>query len=214
MKKSAIVVIFLLLFSLNVNAEKFPDTKYKNINVKDKITYNPENDFWSKKINKGSDYYIKTKGFGDFYDYLDSNKNFVFTTNCEYEFIYKNNLIGYSNKDLKFYDITYINGGISKRELTKEEIQKIFPEYTVICLSEFSKTTNAYKLKKHIGALKILLINDSEDIFENYKFTSGNAKFERYDLNGFLTVNKPGMIQFAKTEENSQLSKWYVLLIR
>ena len=208
----AIMCLYLLIIA--ANAAEFPDLKYKNIGIKDKISYDPVTDTWSNKINKrNGNYFVKTKGFGNFYDYNDSHGNFAFSTDCEYEFIYNKNLIGYSNKNLKFYYITYINGGIGKRELTKEEVEILFPEYKVITLSDFSESTSALKLKKHLGDLKILLLNDSDKTFDNYKFSSGNAKFNRYSLRGFLTVTKQGMIQFSGGT-TSEKDPMYILLIR
>ena len=145
---------------------------------------------------------------------MDSQKDFAFTTNCEYEFIYKDSLIGYSSRDLKFYRITLSGGTLSKLPLSKEEVQNIFPSYKVISLSEFSKKTNSYKIKKRIGDLKIILFNDSDKTFENYSFTSGNAKFEQYDLKGFITVSKPGMIQFSGLNDSLSDNNWYMLLVR
>ena len=206
---------FILLFGLSVCAQNFPDIKYKNIGNKDKIYYDPASDNWTNKFDKKTDnYFIKTKGFGDFYDYLYPNKNFAFSTNCEYEFLYKGNLIGYSNRDLKFYDIKFINDGISKRELTKDEIQEILPNYHIICLSEFSQKTNSYKIKKHLGNLKILLVNDTDNTYDNFSFSSGNANFHTYALRGFITITKPGMIQFAKNDSHINDKDWYVLLVR
>ncbi len=215
MKKLFLSLLFVFIFAeLSVFAEKMPNLKYKNIGDKDKISYDVQTDTWSHKIDKkNKNYFIKTKGFGEFYDYLDSSKNFAFSTNCEYEFIYNNSLIGYSNKDMKFYDISYTNGGVGKRALSKEEVEKIFPDYELISLSDFSNLTNSKKVKKGFGDLKIILFNDTDKTFENYKFTSGNAKFEQYDLRGFLTVTKHGMIQFAPLEE-SENSIWYVILVR
>ena len=214
MKKIIFSLIFCLIFTSNVFAENFPDLKYKNIKNREKISYNSELNLWTKKIDKKSgNYYIKTKGFGSFYDYLDSNKNFAFSTNCEYEFIYNDSLIGYSNRDMKFYDITYINGGLSKRALTKEEVEKIFPDYKVIEFSDFSEKTNSLKIKKGFGDLKIILLNDTDNPFDEFTFTSGNAQFEQYDLRGFLTVSKHGMIQFSKNGISND-NLWYVLLIR
>ena len=214
MKKIILSFCLCLAFILTAHANNFPDTKHKNIGNKEKISYDSVTDTWSKKIDKKSgNYYIKTKGFGDFYDYNDSNGNFAFTTDCEYEFISNNNLIGYSNKDMKFYYITYINGGIAKRELSTEEVKKLFPEYTVITLSQFSQNTYSYKIKKHFGDLKILLLNDSDKTYDNYKFSSGNAKYEQYSLRGFLSVSKQGMIQFSG-KETTKDNPMYVLLVR
>lgn len=214
MKK--IFVCFLIMFGAAalVNASNMPNLKYKNISTKDKITYNIETNLWSKTTNKkSSNYFFKTKGFGDFYDYLDSEQNFAFSTNCEYEFIYNGSLIGYSNRDLKFYEILYDNKTIGKRALTKEEIEAMLPDYKIISLSDFSSKTNSLKIKKRSGALKILLFNDTDMSFDDYIFTSGNSKFEQYDLRGFLTVYSQGMIQFSKFGEMND-KNWYVLLIR
>ena len=214
MKRIVLTFLLSLAVVLSVNAKNMPDVKYKNIGNKDKISYNSETNVWSKKVDKKQgNYFIKTKGFGDFYDYLDSDKNFAFSTNCEYEFIYNNSLIGYSNREMKFYDITYINGGLSKRVLNKEEVESIFSDYKVVALSEFSSLTNSLKIKKHLSDLKLILLNDTDKTFDTYTFTSGNAKFEQYDLRGFLMVKSTGMIQFSRLGEHDD-KLWYVLLIR
>ena len=215
MKKIFIALImFFFIATASVFADNMPNLKYKNIKNNEKISYNLETGVWSKKIDKKQgNYFIKTKGFGDFYDYLNQNKDFAFSTNCEYEFIYNDQLIGYSNTDMKFYDITYINGGLNKRALSKDEVEKIFPEYRVITFNEFSPLTNSLKIKKHIPDIKIILYNNTNRTFDNYTYTSGNAKFEKYDLRGFLTISTPGMIQFSRVKENDN-KNWYVLMIR
>lgn len=200
---------------MSANANNFPDIKYKNIKYKGKISYNSETNTWSNAINKNADnYFTKVKGFGDAYDYEDKDRNFAFSTDCEYEFIYNGSLIGYSNRDLKFYDITYANGGISKRPLTIDEIQAILPDYNIITLSQFSKNTNAFKIKKHVGDLKILLYNDTDNTFSGYSFYSGNAKFKHFLLKGFIVVQHPGMIQFSDLGSHSYEKPCYVLLVR
>ena len=214
MKK--IFLCFLLIFGfINIAAaNNFPSLKYKNISVKDKISYDIQTNVWSKKIDKqNKNYFVKVKGFGDFYDYLDANKNFAFTTGCEYEFIYNDSLIGYSNADMKFYEIIFNYNTTGKRALTKEEVQAILPDYKIISLSEFSPKTNAIKIKKGMTSLKIFLFNDTDNSFANYNFNSGNSKFEQYDLRGFLTVQTPGMIQFSRMGEQDS-SNWYVILVR
>lgn len=213
--KKVFCVILAIFFTAAVNADNLHNLKHKNIKLKDKIYYDLQNDYWYSKADSAKLYkFTKTKGFGDFYDYVDENKNFAFTTDCEYEFIYNGNFIGYSNKNLKFYNMSYLNGRISKRELSKEEIQKLFPEYNIIGLSEFSNKTNSYKIKKHLHDLNIILINDINKTFDKYSFSSGNARFTQYPLKSFLTVTKPGMIQFSGEGIRSNDNPWYVLLVR
>lgn len=214
MKKIFITFLIMFCTMIYVHASNMPDLKYKNIGIKEKITYDITTNVWSKKSDrKNSNYFVKTKGFGDFYDYLDSNKDFAFTTNCEYEFIHNGSLIGYSNRDMKFYEILFDNKTVGKRALSKEEVEAILPEYKVVSLSEFSPKTNSIKLKKNFSAIKIFLYNDTDNTFDGYTFTSGNSKFEQYDLRGFLTVYKSGMVQFSNLEELDD-KNWYVLLIR
>lgn len=213
MKKFLLSILCFYVFN-SVNAANMPDLPYKNIKIKEKIFYNQTSETWSKKADKKSDnYYTKTNGFGNFYDYVDSNKNFVFSTNCEYEFIYKGNLIGYSNSNMKFYNITYKDNQLKKTELSKEEVETIFPDYKIITCSDFSTKTNSLKIKKEFGNLKIILLNDTNNTFDKYTFTSGNAHFKKYDLKGFLTVTKPGMVQFANFQESNK-NLWFVILVR
>ena len=76
---------------------------YKNIKEEDKIKLN--NDVWTNKISRrDSDYFVKivSDGTGSYSEFYNSDGTFAFTTGCQYEFLYKGDLIGYSNQDLKF----------------------------------------------------------------------------------------------------------------
>ena len=212
--KRLLVSIFLLMFLSPVFAGEIPGFKYKDIGLKSKISYNPSTNKWSNHVNKGDIYFTKTNGFGKYFDYLDSNKSFAFSTDCEYEFIANGFLIGYSNKDLKFYSFSLINGKLLKVELSQDEMQALLPEYKVIKISEFSPNTNSVKIKKDWSSLKILLVNDTDKNFYNYTFTSGNAEIETYPMSGLLKISSPGMIQFSCTSGNSSENPWYIILVR
>ena len=121
MKRFLLILCIFITFCASIEAANMPNLKYKNIGIKDKIYFNSDTNIWSNKANKKTTtFYTKVKGFGDFFDYLDNEKNYAFSTNCEYEFIYNNKLIGYSNLDMKFYDIGFVNGVLTKNELSKE----------------------------------------------------------------------------------------------
>ncbi len=215
MKKIVLSIFMLVFMNLCVMAQNYPDIRYRNIKVRDNIAYNQTTHEWSYTVNKkNSLYFTKVKGFGSTFDYLDPNKNFAFTTDCEYEFIYNGHLFGYSNKDLRFYEIEYENGKIYKRILEKEEVQNLLPNYTIISISDFSKNTNSYKLKKHFGELKIFIYNDTSKSLEGYKFASGNSKIQKFNLTGFLHVDKSGMIEFSANGVYSSEKPCYVILVR
>ena len=50
--------------------------------------------------------------------------------------------------------------------------------------------------------------------FYHYSFSSGNAKFKTYPLEGFIEVTQKGMIQFSHFGENSENFPWFILLVR
>ena len=213
--RKILYILFVLCFSLSVYAEDLASIPYKNIEEEGKIKY--VNDVWSSDVSrKDSDYLIKfiSTGTGNFSEFYRSDGSFAFTTGCQYEFIYKGDLIGYSNQDLKFYDIVFMDGKFVPRELTPDEVQVLFPNYTIIKISEFSPNTNSLKIKKRGRNFKVILLNDTDKTFYHYKFSSGNAKYELYPLAGFIDIKKRGMFQFSHFGENTAEFPWYILLVR
>ena len=213
-KKILIALFLLIITSVQVKASNFENIKYKNISDKSKISYNKESNNWSFGTKQKAETYIKTKGFGNYYDYIDSHKDFAFTTNCEYEFITNGKFIGYSNSDFLFYRFDYANGFITKTKLEPEEIQALFPDYRIIKLSEFSSQTNALKIKKGFGDLKIIIYNDKDVDMRKFLFTTGNSEIEEYPLAGFLNIKKKGMIQLTREGDSMKNSPWFILLVR
>ena len=207
--------MLLSVLSLPVFADNLPDLGLKKIRNKETISYNRETGNWSAKVNRKTDeYYTKTKGFGIYYDYLNPNKDFAFSTDCEYEFLHNGKFIAYSNSDLNFYEVGFEDGNLTKRLMDKDEVQEILPEYRVISLSEFSDKTNALKVKKKFGTLKVILLNDKGLHLSDYSFTSGNSKFEQFDMSGVIYIEKSGMIQFSDKNAKGDTAPWFVLLIR
>ena len=211
------VFFILLLFfcTLSVNALEFQEIDYKDLNDGAKIHF--ENGVWTEKVGKKStDYFVKKSSGGvfDYSEFYSPDDKFMFSTGTQYEFIYKGSLIGYSNSDLKFYEFEIKDNLLSQRELDAEEVANLFPKFKVIRISDFSKNTNSLKVKRKGRNIKILLYNDTDRYFNNYSFTSNNAKFENYSLKGFIEVKKKGMLQFSKFGENTKSSPWYVILVR
>ncbi len=211
------LVLVLLIIGLSVNASDRKQIPYKNIKENSGIVYDAASDIWSvKKDKKDTGSWVKrvSVGTGSYSEYYDNNGEFVFSTGTQYEFINHGKLIGYSNQDLKFYDFAMVNGELVKNSLSEEEIQKLFPDYKIIKLSEFSPNTNSLKIKKNSRSLKLILFNDTDKNFYHYSFSSNNAKFSAYELTGFLEVTKKGMIQFSHFGDNTENNPWYILLVR
>ena len=213
--KKIFYILFVLCIGLSVSAEDLQSIPYKNIKEETKLKV--FEDTWTTKVErKDTDYFIKfiSDGTGSYSEFYNSDGSFAFNTGCQYEFIYKGDLIGYSNQDLKFYDFTLADGELTRRELSLEEVQTLFPDYKIIKISEFSPNTNSLKIKKEKLNFKIIVLNDTDRNFYHYSFSSGNAKFKTYPLAGFIDVKKKGMIQFSHFGENTDNFPWYILLIR
>ncbi len=213
--KKILYILFIISIGLSASAEDLQSIPYKNLDEEAKLKVS--DDIWTTKVTrKDTDYFIKfiSDGSGSYSEFYNSDGSFAFNTGCQYEFIYKGSLIGYSNPDLKFYDFTLTNGELVRRELTFEEIQALFPDYKIIKISEFSPNTNSLKIKKDKHNFKIILLNDTDRNFYHYSFTSGNARFKTYPLTGFIDIKKKGMIQFSHFGENTANFPWYILLVR
>ena len=208
--KKFLLVLVLLSSVLSVSAANISDLPYKSIKDKTDISVSDNGQIWSTKFSKkNSSYYIKN---GDVFCFPDGTP--AFSINSPYMFLLDNRLIGYSNSDLKFYEYSLIDGQPEKRELSIDEVKIAFNKYKIIKISDFNENTNSLKIKKKRGCLKLIILNDTENLFEDYKFSSGNAKFETYPAAGFINVKKAGMIQLSRDVEDSKDYPWFVLLIR
>ncbi len=215
MKKIFLSLLIFYGLTLASGAADFESIQYKNIKEEDKIKI--VNDIWTDDVKrKDNDYFVKitSDGSGGYSEFYNSDGTFAFTTGCQYEFIKNGDLIGYSNQDLKFYDYTYADDQLSRRELSEEEIQTLFPDFQIIKISEFSPNTNSLKIKKDKHNLKIILLNDTDRNFYHYGYTTGNSKIKKYPLAGFLKIKKRGMIQFSHFGDNTKANPWFVLLVR
>ena len=212
MRKIFFVFIIFCSVVLSTYANDFKKINYKSLKDETKLIYNIESDMWTTKVNKKDvGYLTKYISEQNISEYYNMDGTLAFSTGCNFDFVEKGNLIGYSNTDLKFYDFILMNGETIKRPLSKEEVQALFPKFDVITLSQFSNNTNSLKLKKDKLNYKIILVNDTEKSFKDYNFTTGNAKFDNYELQGFLKINKKGMIQFSNYNDKKE---WYILLVR
>lgn len=215
MKSLKSFIFYLLAFStftiLSINATTFGEIDYKNIKDNAKIV--ESSGIWTQKVDKKTNDYIVKKissGRLNYSEFYSKQGDFLFSTGTQYEFIYKGSLIGYSNSELKFYEFTMNDGILKQRELEVVEVAELFPKYKILKMSEFGET-NSKKIKKKT---KLILLNDTDRIFDNYGFTTNNSKFALYPLKGFINIEKKGMIQFSRFGENTKNYPWFVILAR
>lgn len=211
-KRTCLTILLLFGICLSVSAA---DIRYKNIKDGENISFS-EAKGWSLVNKKAEEYFTKrvSDGTGNYSEFYSPQGEFLFSTGCQYEFIYKGSLIGYSNYDLKFYEFTLENGVINQRELNEDEIIGLFEDFKIIKISDFTTSTNSLRLKKNKNHFKILLLNDTDRYFYHYGFTSNNAKFETYPIRGMLDITKKGLIQFSHFGDNTKENPWFILLVR
>ena len=103
---------------------------------------------------------------------------------------------------------------LTPRPLIEDEVKALFPKYKIVKISDFDTGTNSLKIKKLGKKMKLLILNDTDKFFYNYAFTTNNAKYDLYELKGFIDIRQKGLIQFSRFGENSKNSNWFVLLVR
>lgn len=217
MIKRFFIIAILSSFCSIVSAADMLQIPYKNLQEGAKIAVINDGDTWTAVYNKKySNYYIKrvSEGSGSYSEFYSPDGSFVFSTGCQYEFLKNGSLIGYSNPDLKFYEFSMKDKVLARRELTVEEIEALFPDFKIIKISDFTTSTNSLKVKKSAKKFKVILLNDTDRYFYKYGFTSNNAEFKTYSLNGFLNITKKGMIQFSHFGDNTKNNPWFMLLVR
>ena len=215
MKKLFLSLVLVASAALTVMAADTESIDYKNIKDGASVCVSEDGTTWNS-CKKSDKCFIKkiSDGSGSYSEFYSPDGEFLFSTGCQYEFINKGSLIGYSNFDLKFYEFTIKDELLQQRELSSEEVQDLFKDYEIIKILEFSDSTNSLKIKKRHGNFKLILLNDTDRYFYHYGFTSNNAKFKTYPLKGFLSVSQKGMIQFSHFGDNTKENPWYILLVR
>ncbi len=209
MFKNFIALVLFCTICMSVSASELKELPYKNIKEGSKITISDKQAWTDKVKRKDNNYFTRIAD-----ELIAKDNSVTIETGCEYLFINKGRLYGYSSDDLKFYEFSYFDNKIYTRELNSDEVSLLFKEFRVILISDFTKTTNVYKFKKVRSEEKIMILNDTRRYFRDYSFTTNNSKFEKYDINNAIGITKKGLIQFSKLRETSQSTPWYVILVR
>jgi len=87
---------------------------------------------------------------------------FLFSSNAfaQYDFEIENRKITYQEDELKFYE--------NDKLLPMEEVQKLFPEYELLLISDFDKNKEVKIKNSLFNSKKILLVNDTNRTFHGF----------------------------------------------
>ena len=129
----AIVLSINTAFAYNYNSEIINNA----VNEDHRLEYNQTEKTWVKTNSETPETFTKhwTKGSGGFSEY-ERNKNMLETCTT-YEFLYKNQLIGYNTHTLKFYKFDFENEKFNKTELSESQIKELFPDVEIVKISQF-----------------------------------------------------------------------------
>ena len=169
MKKTLFLILGLLLFC-NFSFAYTADPGVMNA-IKDNqiVDYNPLTNTWSR--NLGLHDYVFTKhmtiGSGGFTEFIHGDKQY--DINSTYEFLYYGKLIAYNGHLLKFFDLTFDGEKFVGKELTREQVQTLFPDVTILPVSEFQN--NEITIESPIFRKRAYMIwNDTDRDFYKYQF--------------------------------------------
>lgn len=169
MKKVIFTILSLICLS-NISFAYTADPNVLNsINDNQIVDYNPSTKIWSR--NLGLRDYVFTKhisiGTGSFSEYFYKDKQY--DTNSTYEFLYYGKLIGYNGHLLKFFDLTFNGEKFEAKELTKDQVQILFPDVKIILVSEFKD--NEITIESPIFRKRAyMILNDTNQDFYKYQF--------------------------------------------
>lgn len=112
---------------------------------------------------------------------------FILPAFSMYEFNFENRTIKFNEDELKFYE--------NNELLTKDEVQKIFPDYEIVLISQFDKNKKYLLKNKRMHQKKILLLNDEKfrtfHLFYIYPTVSRSEfqNFKNGEIKSLITVH-------------------------
>ena len=106
---------------------------------------------------------------------------------ANYDLKFDSRTITFNEDELKFYE----NGAL----LSKDEVQKLFPDYEIVLISQFDKDKKLKISNKRMKQKKILLLNDEKyrtfHLFYIYP-TVSRSEFQNYkngEIKSLITVH-------------------------
>lgn len=191
-------IILILALAVSINAA-FAYNYNKNVTdnaIKENqhLEYSAQDKTWTKTDSANKNSFIKRipRGNGGYSEYEKDKK--LSLTDTTYEFLYKNQLIGYNGHKLKFYKMTADNNEIQYIPLADNEIKELFPDVEIVKVSQF-KDGKITLYKPWFKKKTFLLINDTDEFFYKYLFEGYNNQKELFK--GILEISRPQTLIFS-----------------
>lgn len=208
MKKIWSLVCLVLLVGCS-SEYKFPEAVTEDaVGENYQVIYSPSSGIWSNG-SMVEDRIVFTKhissGSGSYSEYVSPQKTLFMPTT--YEFLYEGRLIGYTQHDLKFYEVKYEDNDFNIAELSPEQVGRLFEGLEIITAS--SALDGELEVSKLPWEEKtFMLLNDTPESYYHYSFE--DFKNFGHPFKSVLKVNKAQKIVFshfgANDEQNPALT--------
>lgn len=199
MKKLLLAIFAFCIFASSASA-------YTYIKEKEHIFYNPENSSWATNQQTNNDIQLKNKSFigsGGFVEYYYKDKKLAIGPETNIGFIHDGEFIGINSQELKFYKYVYENNKFVAKELNVDEIQELYPDYSIIRVSDF-KNNEITIYKKFFSKKNILLLNDTNQSFYKYNYKPASVCPEY--IKPFIRLSHAGKIVFSHYGDDTKES--------
>lgn len=201
MKKFILIALLLVCVLQPAYPYEYKQNVKDGLSAGDKIFYEQKSSRWSKDKSFRDMHFKKyiTTGTGSFSVF--AYRGNLYDTGTTYEFLDGNKLIGYNAHKLKFYELTFSNQKINKKELSKEQVKQYFPDVDIIKISELKD--NKLDIEKPWFKRKtFMLLNDTDEEFYKYQF-------ERYKqdelIRGLFEAKYPRKFIFSHFKANNEM---------
>ncbi len=202
MKKVLFAALILALTGGNVYAYQVDQAVLNTIKNLQIIDYNPSTKIWSRNLGLGHEVFKKhiSIGSGSYTEFTCEDK--TFELNTTYEFLYYGRLYAYSAHMLKFFELLYDGETINTRELSKEEVQQLFPDVKILLVSEFKDD----KIEVTLPIFRrraFMILNDTDRDFYKYQFEFYNPENKLF--NNIFELRMPRTMVFSHFRSKNKL---------
>lgn len=170
MKNLAVLCLVCLLAACN-SACEFPAAVTEDaVRENYQVVYSPSAGVWNNG-GMAEDRIVFTKhvspGSGSYSEYVSDVQTLYLSST--YEFLYAGRLIGYSEHELKFFEVVYRDGKFEQVELSPAQVRELFPAVEVVLVSEAEGGVIPVS-RLPFGPKAFLLLNDTPTSYYHYSF--------------------------------------------
>lgn len=202
MMKCLLSIICLIFFTGAVFAYEVEPAVLQNIKDLQIVDYNPATRIWSRNLGLNDIVFTRhiTHGSGGYSEYKYNNN--IYDVDSTYEFLYGGRLLGYNAHNLKFFELTFDGDKFDHRDLTKEEVQYLFPDVEILMLSEFKNNEISVELPI-FRKRTFMLLNDTDVYFYKYQFEYFKRK--RTAFNNIFEVTYPRVLIYSHYKSRDEM---------